>query len=247
MNIEYHRWYSPHLGHDLELKIYGHDGKAVLVFPSACGRFYEYEDFDMIEACRPFIEAGKIKMFTVDSIDDQTWFNYSIHPDDRARRHDDYDSYIIHEVVPFIRAHGTPYQKMMVTGCSMGAMQATNALLKHPDIFDTLVALSGVYGPRYFLGDFMDDVIYYQFPLVYLPNLSDPWFLDQYRASQIILCSGQGAWEQDSLPDLWALKTIFEEKQIPVWVDVWGPDVNHDWPWWQKQIAYFLGHLPFTK
>ena len=60
MNIEYHRWWSPHLGHDMELKIYGHDGKAVLVFPSAGGKFYEYEDFDMVEACRPFIETGKI-------------------------------------------------------------------------------------------------------------------------------------------------------------------------------------------
>ena len=247
MNVEYHRWWSPHLGHDMELKVYGHDGKAVLVFPSAGGKFYEYEDFDMVEACRLFIDTGKIKLFTVDSIDDQTWLNYALHPVKRAKRHDDYDRYIIHEVIPFIRAHGTPYEKMMVTGCSIGGTHAANFFFKYPDVFDTLVALSGVYGARYFLGDFMDDHTYFHFPLVYLPNLSDSWYLDQYRESHIIFCVGQGAWEQNSLPDTWAMKDLLEEKNIPVWIDVWGYDVNHDWPWWRKQITYFLGQLPFTK
>jgi esterase/lipase superfamily enzyme len=26
-------------------------------------------------------------------------------------------------------------------------------------------------------------------------------------------------------------------------VDVWGEDVNHDWPWWYRQMSYFLGKL----
>ncbi|GAK60431.1 putative esterase [Candidatus Vecturithrix granuli] len=247
MNIEYHRWWSPHLGHDMELKVYGHDGKAVVVFPSAAGRFYDYEDFDMVEACRPFIDTGKIKLFTVDSIDDQSWLNYGVHPDERARRHEDYERYIIHEVVPFIRAHGTLYEKLMATGCSMGGTHAANFFFKHPDIFDTLVALSGMYGSWSFLGDFMSDATYYHFPLTYLPNLNDVGYLDKYRESQIILCVGQGAWEQESLPDTRNMKRVLEEKQIPAWVDFWGYDVNHDWPWWRKQIAYFLGQLPFTR
>jgi len=247
MNIEYHRWWSPHLGHDMELKVYGHDGKAVLVFPSAGGKFYEYEDFDMVEACRLFIDTGKIKLFTVDSIDDQTWLNYGIYPDERARRHNDYERYIIREVIPFIRSHGILYEKMMVTGCSMGGTHAANFFFKHPDVFDTVVALSGVYGSWYFLGDFMDEQTYFHFPLTYLPNLNDPWYLDRYRKSDIIFCVGQGAWEQESLPDTWAIKAILAEKNIPAWIDFWGYDVNHDWPWWQKQIAYFLGHLPFTR
>jgi esterase/lipase superfamily enzyme len=231
----------------MELKVYGHDGKAILVFPSAGGKFYEYEDFDMVEACQPFIDTGRIKLFTVDSIDDQTWLNYGIHPDERARRHDEYARYIIHEVIPFIRSHGTLYKKMMVTGCNMGATHAANFFFKHPNIFDTVVALSGVYGSKSFLDDFMDDQTYFHFPLIYLPNLNDPWYLEQYRQSHIIFCVGQGAWEHESLPDTRAIKALLEEKDIPAWVDFWGYDVNHDWPWWQKQIAYFLEHLTFTR
>jgi esterase/lipase superfamily enzyme len=246
MNREYHKWWSPNLEHDMELNIYGHDGKAVIVFPTTSGKFYEYEDFGMVEACQPFIDSGQIKLFTIDSIDNQSWFNYSIHPDERAKRYMDYDKYITQEVVPFVRSHGTGFPKLMVTGCDIGATHAANFFFKHPDIFDTLVALSGLYGAEHLLGDFMDDQTYFHFPLVYLPNLTDSWYLDRYRESDIIFCVGRGAWEQDSLTDTWAIKRVLEEKDIPVWVDFWGKDVNHDWFWWQKQIVYFLTSLPFT-
>jgi esterase/lipase superfamily enzyme len=200
----------------------------------------------MVEACQPFIDNGEITVFTVDSIDNQTWFNYSIHPDERAKRYMDYDKYIIQEVVPFVRSHGTGFPKLMVTGCDIGATHAANFFFKHPDLFDALVALSGLYGAEHLLGDFMDDQTYFHFPLVYLPNLTDSWYLDQYRESDIIFCVGRGAWEQDSLTDTWAMKRVLEEKDIPAWVDFWGKDVNHDWLWWQKQIVYFLTSLPFT-
>ena len=200
----------------------------------------------MVEACQPFIDSGEIKLVTVDSIDNQTWLNYEIHPDERAKRYIDYDKYILQEVIPFVRSHGTRFPKLMITGCDIGATHAANFFFKHPDLFYTLVALSGIYGSQHFLGDFMNDQTYFHFPLVYLPNLTDSWYLDQYRESDIIFCVGRGAWEQDSLTDTWAMKRVLEEKDIPVWVDFWGKDVNHDWLWWQKQIVYFLTSLPFT-
>ena len=247
MNVEYHKWWSPNLNHNMELKIYGHAGKAVIVFPTTSGKFHEYEDFGMVEACRPFMDNGEITLFTVDSIDNQTWLNYKIHPDERAKRYNDYDRYILQEIIPFVRSHGTAFPKFMVTGCDIGGTHAANFFFKHPDVFDTLVALSGMYGSRYFLGDFMTDQTYFHFPLVYLSNLTDHWYLDQYRESTIIFCVGQGAWEQDSMMDTWAMKTLLSEKNIPAWVDFWGEDVTHDWSWWRKQIVYFLSHLPFIK
>jgi esterase/lipase superfamily enzyme len=125
MQVEYHKWWSPSLNQDMEIKIYGHWGKPVLVFPSSGGRFYEYEDFGMVQACRPFIEGGKIKLFTVDSVDNQSWFNHGAHPADRARRHNDYDRYIVEEVAPFIRDQGHA-SKFLSTGCSLGAYHAAN-------------------------------------------------------------------------------------------------------------------------
>ena len=244
MQIEYHKWFSPSLGHDMELKVYGYFGKPVLVFPAQAGSFHEFEDFGMIDVLSSFIESGQIKIFTVNSLDGQSWSNWDAHPADRARRHQDYDRYIIDEVVPFMRHHsGDTEQKFLTTGVSMGAYHAANFLFRHPDVFDTVIALSGLYQLSYFIGDYMDENVYFNTPLAYLPNMNDPWYLDQYRQSRIIVAVGQGAFEGEMLADTQALKTILEEKNIPAWIDIWGGDVNHDWPWWYRMLPYFLNSL----
>ena len=244
MNVEYHKWRSRNLGQEMELKVYGHGGKPVLVFPSAGGRFYEYEDFGMVEACRSFVEAGKIFLIAVDSVDRQSWLNNEAHPADRARRHNEYDRYIVEEVAPFVRDRGHR-QGWVSTGCSMGGYHSANFFFRHPDLFDVLIALSGVYQLRRFIGDYMDDNVYFNMPLAYLPGLSDPWYLDRYRNSRIVVCAGRGAWEDEMLADTLALKHILDDKQIWCWVDIWGNDVNHDWPWWRRQMPYFLHRLGF--
>jgi len=243
MNIEYHKWWSNHLNQDMELKVLGHAGKPVVVFPCQGGRFYEWEDFRMIDAIHWFIDEGKIQLFTVDSVDKQSWANWDADPADRGRRHEDYDRYIIHEVVPFIKNHLQSDQKMIATGCSLGAYHSGNFFFRHPDVFDTMISISGPFSLKIFVGDYMDDNIYFNSPLSYLQELDDPWYIDKYRQSKIIVCCGQGAWEERMLADVYALKKILEDKNIPAWIDIWGYDVNHDWPWWRKMVPYFLGQL----
>lgn len=243
MNIEYHKWWSPNLNQDMELKVYGNYGKPVIVFPCQGGKFYEWEDFGMVETIRWFIDQGKIKLFTVDSVDRQSWANWNAHPADRAWRHQDYDRYITSEVVPFIHDHCNGEQKMISTGCSMGGYHSANFFFRHPDIFDTMIAISGPFSLNMFVGDYMDDNVYFNSPLAYLPGMSDSWYIDQYRQSNIIVCVGQGAWEERMLSDTYAIKKILEDKGIPAWIDIWGYDVNHDWPWWKKMLPFFLGHL----
>ena len=244
MQIDYQKWFSPALGHDMELKVYGYYGKPVLVFPAQGGSFHEFEDFGMIARLEPFIESGRIKIFTVNSLDSQTWANWNAHPGARARRHQDYDRYIMEEVAPFIHRHcGETDQKFLTTGVSMGAYHAANFVFRHPDVFDTVIALSGLYQLSYFIGDYTDENIYFNTPLAYLPKLEDPWYLDQYRQSRIIVAVGQGAFEDEMLADTRALKQILDQKGVPNWIDVWGGDVNHDWPWWHKMLPYFLDSL----
>lgn len=243
---EYHKWRSPALQQDMELKVYGHAGRPVLVFPSGGGRFYEYEDFGMVEACRPFLDAGRAQLFTVDSVDYQTWFDRSASPLDRIRRHEQYERYVLEEVVPFIRdRRGSA--AIMTTGCSGGAYHSANFLFRHPDIFDSVIGLSGLYGPHFVFGDYWEEALYFHFPLAYLPRLDDPKLLGRIRKSEIVLCVGQGAWERcpeyDCIGETQAMKELLDAKKIPAWVDIWGPDVNHDWVWWRKQIAYFLETL----
>ena len=121
---------------------------------------------------------------------------------------------------------------------------ALNFFLQHPDVFNKVVALSGVYDARFFVGEFGgDEAIYQNSPSDYIWNQNDGWFIDRYRQAEIIVCTGLGAWEQDGLPSYYKLKEAFEQKNIPAWFSEWGHDVAHDWEWWRKQMPYFLDNM----
>ncbi|PKP53652.1 MAG: hypothetical protein CVT92_03495, partial [Bacteroidetes bacterium HGW-Bacteroidetes-1] len=105
MHIEQHKWYSPSMYRDMELKIYGHFGKPLIIFPTQGGSFHEAEDYQMIDVLRRFINEGRIKVFTVDSIDNDAWANEGAAVHDRGNRYEQYNRYIMNEVVPFIRNH----------------------------------------------------------------------------------------------------------------------------------------------
>ena len=242
MKKEYFRWFSPSLGKDMELNVYGHAGKPVIVFPSSGGSYYEYEDLGMVGCIQNFIDERRVMLFTVGSVDNESWMNTAVSPGERANRHNAYDAYIIQEVVPFVKSH-SGRGDILATGCSLGGYHAMNFTLRHPDVFNAVIALSGCYQLSYFVGDYVDDNVYFNSPLLYLPNCHDSWFIDRYRQCQIIACCGRGAWEDEMQHDTAALDAIFRDKQIPAWCDFWGTDVNHDWNWWRVQLPYFLGYI----
>lgn len=242
MHVEHHGWHSPSLGHNMNLRVYGHSGKPILVFPSQGGSLNEYEDFGMIGQIRPWIDRGEIRVITPAGLDHQTWVDFDAHPAQRARRYNDYDSYIVREVVPFIQSKA-PGEGIMTHGCSMGAYHAVNFFFKHPDLFDSVIALSGVYKLNMFIGDYMDENVYFNTPLAYLSNMTDHATLERYRRSQIVVCVGQGAWEEPMIEDTQELRRILEAKSVPAWIDVWGHDVAHDWPWWRVMMPYFLNRM----
>ncbi len=242
VQTEYHKWYSPNLRQETELKVYGQQGTPLLVFPAQGGRFYEFEDFGMVEAIRWFVEQGMVRLVTVDSIDNQSWANWSAHPADRARRHEDYDRFITAEVIPFIRQQ-CGEARPLTAGVSLGGYHAANFFFRHPGLFDGAISLSGLFQLRFFIGDYMDENVYFNSPLCYLPNLDDPACLQQYRRGKVVICVGQGAWEDLMLADARAMQGVLERKRIPAWVDIWGWDVNHDWPWWRQQLPYFLSKI----
>ena len=135
---------------------------------------------------------------------------------------------------------GSP--NLMVFGCSLGASHAVNLYLRRPDLFDGLLALSGIYTSEFGFGSYMDEVVYSNSPVHYMANMSnDHPYIGQFNDKKGIICCGTGAWEQPETT--FRLKQIFEEKGINIWVDIWGSDGNHDWPWWHKMVAYFMPML----
>lgn len=244
MHAEFLSHYSGNLGREMYLNRYGHAGIPVVVFPSSGGTHNEYADFGMIEACRDFINSGKVQFFTLSSVDGEAFLSPYKSAHDRALMHVQYDKYVIEEAIPFIKHKTGHFDPMMCTGCSMGAYHAMNFFLQHPDVFSKVIALSGVYDIRFMVGEYGDDeLVYRNSPSQYIWLQNDPWFLDRYRSADIIVCTGHGPWEWDGLPSYYKLKEAFELKGIEAWFDEWGDDVAHDWPWWRVQMPYFLSKL----
>lgn len=244
MHFERRSHWSGNLGREMAFNVYGHAGKPVIVFPSSGGSQNEYGDFGMIEACQDFIDRGLLRFYTPDSVDSESWLHLYKSAHDKAAAHEAYDRYIVSELVPLIR-HETGWTGGLVaTGCSMGGYHTMNFALRHPDLFDVAVALSGVYDVRFFTGDFHgEEQAYYNSPIDYLWNQTDSWFLDRYRQNRYIVAVGQGAWEEPHIHDTRRLQEAFAAKGIPGWFDFWGHDVAHDWDWWRQQMPFFLRQL----
>ena len=244
MTTRYFKETSQILHREMECKVYGEGGRLCLAFPPQNGRFYDFENFGMVEVLRPWLDSGKMMLVCVDGIDGQTWSYFDGDPRQRIELQEQWFQYVVRELLPWARTLGATTGKGIVTGCSMGAFHAGNFFFRHPDLFDTVIALSGLYHAGYFFHDYMDNLVYDNSPLDFLRNMpQDHPYMDLYRASQIILCVGQGAWEDDLLSSTRRMDTLLREKGIPAWVDYWGYDVCHDWCWWQKQLPYFLGKI----
>ena len=178
----------------------------------------------------------------MDTVDRESWSAKEGDNEFRAARQEQYFHYITEEAVPLIRCFNA--ETPAVTGFSMGADHAVITFLRRPDLFRGVIALSGVYDADYFFDGWMNPTLYDNSPERFLPNMpaDHPW-IRMYNDRKMILCCGQGAWEEDGVRTLRNLERIFREKGIEAWCDFWGHDVNHDWPWWFKQMRYFLPYM----
>jgi len=105
-----------------------------------------------------------------------------------------------------------------------------------------MLAISGIYSSSYGFDDYMDDLVYFFSPVDFLNGMpKDHPHIALYNAGRSIICTGLGAWEQPETSR--RIAEICHEKGINTWVDFWGHDVNHDWPWWYKMTEYFLPKL----
>ncbi len=220
----------------MELLIFGHDGIPLLVFPTSMGRFFDYESRGMIQAVANKYENGQLQAFCVDSVDAESWYNKAVPPRERAHRHTEYDRYLFDEVVPLIRSRNRS-DLLITTGCSFGGYHSINFALRHPDVVTGAVSMGGAFDIHQFLDGYYDDNCYYNCPPDFLPNLTDPWYLDRYRRQKLVLATGE---TDICLDENLRLAGIMQAKQIPHWLDVWGNGTGHDWPWWQQMAIKFL-------
>jgi esterase/lipase superfamily enzyme len=234
MNREYHRWFSPRLGRDMELLIFGHGGLPSLVFPTSMGTFHEYEDTGMVGAVADKLERGHLQLFCVSTVDGESWYNRHAHPRQRVERSLQYESYLLEEVVPLVRSRNE--QPIGTTGCSFGAYHALLMALRRPDIFTRCVTMGGAYDIKRFLHGYYDDDCYFLNPVDFLPNLSDTWLRDVYRRNKWVLATGD---RDICLEDNRHMAALLSSKGVPVSLHVWN-DSEHDWPAWRGMAGAYL-------
>ncbi|MET0425761.1 MAG: alpha/beta hydrolase-fold protein [Actinoplanes sp.] len=223
--------------------VFGHWGRPVLVFPTEKGNAFEWADNGMVGEVAPLIDAGRVKLYCVDSYDAGTWSAHDLPLEERARRHGAYESWLLDEVVPHIVAD-TGESDILTAGCSLGAFHALNLALRRADLFPQALCFSGNYDPGSWRswGD-RGDAVYFNSPVDYVPNLHGD-HLNWLRARlSVLLVCGQGRWEDTTgaLASTPRMAAILADKGIPYELDMWGPDVPHDWPSWRAQLAH---HLP---
>ncbi|WP_316734635.1 esterase family protein [Pedobacter aquatilis] len=242
MQREYHKWFSNQLQRDMELLIFGHGGRAVIMFPTRMARFFDYENWGIVNTLSNQIENGTLQLFCVDSVDGESFYNQSVFPSVRIDRHLQYESYIIDEVMPLIRKKNNS-DWIETAGFSMGAYHAINLSMKYPQYFKKTVGISGRYdltdAPAPFtdlLNGFRNELVYYNMPAQYVPNLQDENIISKIKDMEIILAVGETDPFLDSNKNL---SNQLWEKGISNHFYTWDSNAHRP-HYWRKMAPLYI-------
>ena len=238
---EIHQWYSPSLDKEMPIAVYGHYGFALLMVPTAAADYLEYERFELINALSPFINDGKIKIFSVNSINTESWMNKQMEGAHKAIRHNQFNHYIYNEVVPFIKNMTSQDTPIITCGASFGAFHSMNLFLKRPDLINGVIAMSGVYDLMEYTDGYYDEQVYFNSPIHYIPNLNNHDTLEKIRKGKIIIATGSGSYEDPEANRRFS--SVLYSKSIPHQLDIWGSDIHHDWSTWKQMLPIIVNRL----
>jgi esterase/lipase superfamily enzyme len=221
---------------------YGHWGRPLLAFPSQQGPAWQYEERGMVDAIGGEIEAGRVKLYAVDSFDSGSWYREGLSLEERARQHGRYEDWILNQVVPFVQEDSNTAE-IMVTGVSFGAYHAANFALRHAHVFPLAICQSGVYDVSVVGWGERGDSVYFNNPADYVSHLGGEHLDWVRRRVSLVLVCGSGQWEDTTgaLESTQRFGSQLAEKGVPCEIDIWGHEYPHDWPSWRDQLAH---HLP---
>jgi esterase/lipase superfamily enzyme len=232
-------WFSPALQKEMPMVTYGYSGFALLLVPTAAADYLEYERFQLIDTLAPFIESGKVKIFSINSINNESWLNNEMIGEHKAIRQNQFNEYIFNEVIPFVKNSTSQETPIILSGASFGALHSMNLFLKRPDLINGVIAMSGVYDLSEYTKGFYDEQVYYNSPMQYMANLTNHDMLEEIRKStHIHIVTGSGDYEDPGASGKFA--ELLHSKGINYELDIWGPEFKHDWPTWRAILPHYL-------
>jgi esterase/lipase superfamily enzyme len=236
------RWRSERLGREVTLARWGSMGRPIILFATAGGDAEEIERFHLIDVLGPLLDAGKIKIYSCDSVAGKALVTKEGSPQHRMWLQNQFHYYVRHEVAPAIRADcKSPDIDIWAAGASFGAFHAAAMVCRFPDVFTRALAVSGTYDLRRFFdvpdgGKFTDE-FYVSSPLHFVPHLEGR-HLDVLRTRYLQFTSGEGRAE--AIGESWAMANTLGKQGVPNTVDSWGPEWPHDWITWRKMFPQIL-------
>lgn len=230
------RWTVPFADRPYAVARYGHWGAPLLLFPTGGSDYLDNERFRLVDALGPLMEAGRVKVYSVDAPNKDAWTHAGVGPARRAAMQAAYDRWLVDVLLPWIDADcaggGGP---VLVAGASLGAYQALNAFTRHPERIGAGIGLSGTYVlDRRMDGQLGGEDYYHQQPTRFLPNLGPGAQLDALRAGWFQFGLGGGPHENPR--STWHAAEVLGSRGVPNHVEVWGPDADHDWPTWRAML-----------
>lgn len=236
------RWWSRELGRPVGITRWGRDGTPVLLFPTAGGDSEEIERFRIVDAIADLLDAGRVVVYSVDSVPGRAWLSGLHSVDEAAWIQNAFDRFVHREVVPLIR-HDRARDgiEIVVAGASLGGFHAVASLCRHPEDFRAAIGMSGTFDPERFVHDGVPLDLYYASPLHFLPAHPEDEVLARLRGRFVLLATGEGAHENPE--HTWRMARVLGERGVPNRVDPWGPNWHHDWPTWRAMVPAYLDEL----
>lgn len=230
--IERIEYYSHTLGENVATEVTGHYGYPILMFPTSNGSFTQNHDFKLNESINWLVEEGKVKLYNVQTPDNDSFYNNRIHPADRIQNYERWIKFLITEYVPMIqKIHST--HRIAVAGASFGGYHASNFAFRFPGLVSHLFCLSGAFSVRNFMDGYQDELVYFNCPNEFVKN-DEAW---KYKHMHIVLSTS----DQDiCLGKTMEMSAILRAKGIGHWYDErkW---IAHDWPLWRMVFPMFAG------
>lgn len=229
--IEHIKYYSHILNRDINVEITGHWGYPILMFPSSCGKYTQNADFKLNESVMQFVDAGKVKLYNVETLDELTFYDDSMPPEMRIHNYDLYMQFLQNEFIPYLQKECNTH-RIATAGCSFGGFHAANTAFRFPDLVSHLFSLSGVFSIRNFTIGTDDMKVYFNCPEEFMSN-AEGW---KFKHMNIVLSTSD--WDSCK-PKNENMAKILDEKGIPYWYDEkkW---IEHDWPLWRMVFPEYI-------
>ena len=209
----------------MEMLIFGKEGTPVILFPSAYGSYKEWENCGAFDVLHQQVEEGFNQFFCVDAFATESLMNSSIPPLARIRRFNQYQEYILDELLPFI-AHENSNPFIITSGVGIGAYCALLLALKHPTQIQKVIGISGYYDISVHMDGEVDDSIYFNNPVEFVPNIHDQELLRQIGSIDIRLLNYKNDPTKDAtrrMSDILWLKFIEHEHFV------WDEETTNLW------------------